>query len=113
MALYNASLSGGGSGGSAIACPLGKVVADVFFTENILPYNFKNGGAVVLNNELHLLGGSDGNTSHYKWNGSSWESVSTLPYSFYFGGAVVLNNEIHLLGGSSNKKAQMEWFNLV
>ena len=43
MALYNASLSGGGSG-SAVACPLGKLVADGGVSESTLPYSFKNSG---------------------------------------------------------------------
>ena len=67
-----------------------------------LPYNFSTGSAVVLNDEIHILGssggGSTGFTNHYKFNGTSWESVSTLPYNFSTGSAVVLNNEIHILG---------------
>ena len=66
-----------------------------------LPYNFANGSAVVLNNEIHILGSggsSSYSTNHYKYNGTSWESVSTLPYKFSNGSAVVLNNEIHILG---------------
>ena len=65
-----------------------------------LPYNFTYGSAVVLNNEIHILGSSSNNTKHYKYNGSSWTEVSTLPYKFYQGSAVVFNNEIHILGGS-------------
>ena len=67
-----------------------------------LPYNFYEGSAVVLNNEIHILGGalSGCRTNHYKFNGTSWTKVSTLPYEFYDGSAVVLNNEIHILGGS-------------
>ena len=63
-----------------------------------LPYDFYHGSAVVLNGEIHILGNS---TKHYKWNGSSWTSVSTLPYNV--SNAVVYNNEIHILGsGDSN-----------
>ena len=68
-----------------------------------LPYNFYNGSAVVYNNEIHILGSSDSSintTKHYKYNGSSWTSVSTLPYYFYLGSAVVYNNEIHILGSN-------------
>ena len=74
-----------------------------------LPYSFYNGSAVVYDNELHILGGSDSQTSHYKLNGSKWTSVSTLPYSFYGGGAVVYNNEIHILGGDGNKTGHYKW----
>ena len=54
----------------------------------------------MLNNEIHIFGGNTYDTAHYKYNGTSWESVSTLPYRFYGGSAVVLNNEIHILGSS-------------
>ena len=71
-----------------------------------LPYNFYNGSAVVYNNEIHILGSSDSSintTKHYKYNGSSWTSVSTLPYNFNYGSAVVHNNEIHILGGGNGQ----------
>ena len=75
-----------------------------------LPYPFINSvqadelnqygsaSSVVYNNEIHILGNGNGNTSHYKWNGSSWTSASTLPYEFRAGSAIVYNNEIHILG---------------
>ena len=81
---------------------LNLVSEDIVLNESIstLPYGFYNGCAVILNNEIHILGGSDGNyTKHYKYDGFTWTSVSTLPYKFYRGCAVVLNNEIHILGG--------------
>lgn len=65
-----------------------------------LPYGFTYGSAVVYSGEIHILGGRDNETSHYKWNGTSWVSVSTLPYSFMNGSAVVYNDEIHILGGA-------------
>ena len=65
-----------------------------------LPYNFYGGSAVMLNGEIHILGGADSTTKHYKWDGTSWTSVSTLPYNFCFGAAVVLNGEIHIFGSS-------------
>ena len=75
-----------------------------------LPVGVYNCKLCILNDEIHLLRGvtrlsyvtsSDYSTTyndnHYKWNGSSWTSVSTLPslstsdmYVVY-----VLNNEIH------------------
>jgi hypothetical protein len=64
-----------------------------------LPYGFAYGSAVVYNGEIHILGGENNTLSHYKWNGTSWVSVSTLPYSLMRGAAVVYNNEIHILGG--------------
>lgn len=71
-----------------------------------LPYGIsEGGGVVVLNGELHILGGNDEHDSgstdyHYKWNGSQWVSVSTLPYYFAGGVVVVYNNEIHIIGGN-------------
>ena len=69
-----------------------------------LPYNFYYGSAVVYNGEIHILGSYSLNcyTKHYKWNGSSWTSVSTLPYDFYYGSAIVYNGEIHILGSYSS-----------
>ena len=71
-----------------------------------IPYEFYCGGAILLNNEIHILG--SGTSSyykyHYKYNTSTntWSSVSTLPYDFYRGSAIVLNNEIHILGSSKS-----------
>ena len=56
------------------------------------------GSAVVLNDEIHILGGALNPTVHYKWDGVTWTSVSTLPYNFT-SSAVVLNDEIHIMGG--------------
>jgi N-acetylneuraminic acid mutarotase len=65
-------------------------------------------GAVVYNNEIHILQ-YDGNIKrHYKWDGSSWTFVSTLPYNFSNGDAVVYNNEIHLVG-STNSRSHYKW----
>lgn len=67
-----------------------------------LPYDFYAGSVVIYNNELHILGSyvTANRTMHYKYDGTSWTSVSTLPYGFYNGSAVVYNNEIHILGGT-------------
>ena len=67
--------------------------------EGPLPYAFTEGRAVILNNEIHILGGGS-SKNHYKYQNNQWTSVSTLPYSFSNGSAVVLNDEIHILGGS-------------
>ena len=91
------------------------LVSEIIVASNsisTLPYNFYNGSAVVLNNEIHILGGNGKRTAHYKWNGKSWVQVSTLPYNFEHGGCVVYNNEIHILGttfDSSYYKAHYKW----
>ena len=67
-----------------------------------LPYNFYSGSAVILDNEIHILGSNDSSyrRNHYKWNGSSWTSVSKLSYDFYTGSAVVLDKNIYIMGGN-------------
>lgn len=62
-----------------------------------LPYNFVDGRAVIFRGEVHILGGSV-QALHYKWNGNSWEKVSTLPYNLTRGSAIVYNDEIHIIG---------------
>ena len=62
--------------------------------------SFSYGAAVVLNEEIHILGGSNFYTTHKKYSNGSWVSVSTLRYDFCAGSAVVLNNEIHILGSN-------------
>ena len=104
---FKSSQGGGDSGtasGSVVGLQIEKCVDEpvsACVSVSNLPYNFFYSSAVVFNNEIHMLGGSNGATKHYKYNGSSWEEVSTLPYSFQSGAAVVFNNEIHMLGGFS------------
>lgn len=75
-----------------------------------LPYGFTNGAAVVLNGEIHLLGGTNRSSyslsggyvsydRHYKWDGSTWTSVDTLPNNCGCCSAIVLDDEIHVIGG--------------
>ena len=112
LAAIKAAVSSGAASGSAGGLQIGKVEDKVTDGNGSLPeldYAFTNGSAVVLNNEIHILGSEYKNsngtyiysTYHYKYNGSSWVSVSTLPYDFYDGCAVVLNDEIHILGYNS------------
>lgn len=63
-----------------------------------IPYSFYYGSAVIYNDEIHIVGGSDASKKHYKYDGTSWVTVSTLPYNFYKGYAVIYNGEIHILG---------------
>ena len=41
-----------------------------------LPYDFYNGCAVVFNNEIHILGGKGGYTSHYIVYGKIYKEVT-------------------------------------
>ena len=71
---------------------------------SVLPYKFSNGNAVVYNNEIHILGGSDSTrTKHYKYDGTSWTEVGTLPYKFINGDAVVLQGVAFILGSAYDK----------
>ena len=49
------------------------------------PYSFGGGSAVVLDGEIHILGGNGNASAHYKYSNGVWVSVSTLPYTFYYG----------------------------
>ena len=66
-------------------------------TVSTLPNGLKKGNVVVLNNEVHMIGGTVNNTSYHKWNGSEWTSVSTLPFGSSDGPVVVFNDEICVL----------------
>ena len=76
-----------------------------------IPYPFYQSSAVVLNDEIHVLGSSESGygSRHYKWNGTAWTMVSTLPYILYRGSAVVLNDEIHFLGGQNKNTVHYKW----
>ena len=91
-----------------------KLKSDKLDIQKQLPYNFNRGSAVVLNGEIHILGSDDSScyTKHYKWNGTSWVSVSTLPYDFWLGSAVVYNNEIHILGGTDSSTNQIKHYSI-
>ena len=79
---------GGGSSGGAKVYLDGKEVNEnmslvtnyMDIKVSTLPYSFGHGSAVVLNNEIHILGSASTyeERKHYKWNGSSWKRVSTL-----------------------------------
>ena len=101
LAAIKQAASSGAVSGSAGGLHIGKYVDEQVsgcVSVSTLPYSFSGGSAIVLNNELHILGSNNSSyyTKHYKYNGTSWESVSTLPYDFYSGSAVVYNDEIHI-----------------
>ena len=55
--------------------------------------------SVVYNNEIHVMGGNGHLTDHYKWNRSTWVSVSTLPIELRSNSICVYENKIHIMGG--------------
>ena len=111
MAMYNANLVGGGS---SVKIDGVEYEGDLELTGKVydmeistLPYDFQNSWAVVFNGEIHILGGQYDNSYynyHYKYNGTTWESVSTLPFDFYNGSAIVYNNEIHIFKSKNHYK---------
>lgn len=82
-----------------------------WMSKSTLPYDAYASKAVVLNGEIHLIGGAQAHAGkHYKWNGTSWESVSTVinNNAQVSHSVVVYNNEIHMLGGI-NSTAHYKW----
>ena len=101
MALYKADfMSGGGSGGSAIACPLGKVVADGSVNESTLPYNFVYSSAVVLNDEIHILGGANSKTSHHLVKPDNRHIATMLPKGVH----ILLSDNEDIIYASNAKR---------
>ena len=113
-AIKNA-VDSGSSGGSVGGLQIEKYTDEQVngcVSVSTLPYDFCVGSAVVLNREIHILGGNYNLTYmkyHYKYNGSSWERVSTLPYNLYGGSAIVLNGEIHILGGAGGDTSHYKY----
>lgn len=86
-----------------------------------VPYTFAKGGMVVLDDEIHVVGGSSvsGGTAnshvmHYKWDGSTWKFVNYIfrGISYYnstvtaigytYGAIVTYKGNIYLIGGSGD-----------
>lgn len=82
----------------------------VVFGGNKLPYNFYNGGAIVYNNEIHLLGGGDSSSQkkHHKWNGNDWVELGELPFSFNLGYVILYHDEIHVLSSTLHYKFNLD-----
>ena len=65
--------------------------------------SMEGGILIEFRNEMYYVGGSNNATSLQKFNGTSWETLSTpLPYSFIKGCAVVYENELHIIGSSNS-----------
>ena len=75
--------------------------------------SFGNSRAVVLNNEIHVLGcyfqtdkAKVKHSLHYKWNPTNgWTKVGNMPYDCIDSDVIVFENQIHLFGGSASKSA--------
>ena len=68
----------------------------------LLPSNFYIGSAVVLNGEIHILGGATSTNKHYKYKGSSWVELNSLPYKFTEGCAISIKGCIYIFGSSDS-----------
>lgn len=64
--------------------------------------SMENGHCIVLNNILHILGGTNNPIMHYRWDGTEWVQASTLPINFVDGSVIVHNGNIHILSGTSH-----------
>ena len=74
--------------------------------------NFVDSSAVMLNDEVHILGGARHATLHLKYSNGEWIEVDALPYPFGEGGsAVILNDEIHILGGQGYGEKHYKYSN--
>lgn len=75
----------------------------------VLPYKFYNGSAVTFNGEIHILGGTEGKTNHFSWDGRGWTQHGNLPFDFCNGSAVVFKGKIYILGGSEEPTKCYYW----
>lgn len=70
-----------------------------------LPYDFRNGGVIVYNDEIYIVGGAYANNSNtsrnsvYKFNGITWSQLTNSPISNTDFNLVVYNGRIYMLGG--------------
>lgn len=86
-----------------------------------VPYVFMAGGMVVLDDEIHVIGGAatSGGTAnphvqHYKWDGSAWirekyisrgisySGISASAIGYIYGAIVAYKGNIYLIGGSAD-----------
>ena len=76
-----------------------------------MPYTYANDHnvgnspikGITYQNEIHIMGGVTHWTDHYKWNGTSWVSVSTPP-NITLQQCIVYNDKIYAFGILSGKK---------
>lgn len=69
-----------------------------------LPYSFRGGSAVVIGDNIHIMGGTGNNYyKHYTYNKilKQWVQQSDLPMSLRSGSAVAIGNSIHIFGSSA------------
>lgn len=57
--------------------------------------------ALSHNNQMHVLMGET-NSTHYRWDGLNWYSVSELPYKAAESKVISFNNELHIFAGTAS-----------
>lgn len=57
-------------------------------------------GVIVWKNELYVFR----DTYLYKWNGASWETITTVTFNVNHRKCILYNNEIHMISGTSHYK---------
>lgn len=62
-----------------------------------LPYSFKNGAVIEMEDELDLLGGNYSQNGFYKFDGETWTQMGQLPVMFTGKRATKYNGKISIL----------------
>lgn len=74
-----------------------------------LPYSFRGGSAVVIDDNIHIMGGTgtDAYYKHYTYNkiDKQWIQQSDLPMPLRSGSAVTIGNSIHIFGSSATSSS--------
>lgn len=63
----------------------------------VLPYSFKNGAVIEMEDELDLLGGDYSQKGFYKFDGETWTQMGQLPVMFAGKRAIKYNGKISIL----------------
>ena len=100
------------SGNARLTASVDNVSTSVDLKVMILDHCFC-AGAVIHNNQIHVLGGADNYNYHMVWNGNEWVEQTEFPLSILRGTSVVeYNNEIHVFGefyGSDRNPCHYKW----
>ena len=84
---------------------------DTYTKMTDIPYNFYDGSAVAIGNDIYILGGNDNKTANYKYDTTTdtYTKMANIPDNFYNGSAVAIGNDIYLLGSSYNYRHKINY----
>lgn len=94
-------------------------VSNTWTKVSTLPYYFFNGSAVIINGQVHLLGGGRTDTTkkkHYYFNGKSWKAGKGLPLLLFGQYQAVLSEDVYyndylVVYGKSTSKSTIPVYN--